>query len=64
MNTLKKIWMNFKNSSLLYQTITRLLVNVMGEFIANITLFSVPIIETKILKLGFTIWIAKLKEKR
>ena len=32
MNTLKKIWMNFKHSSLLYQTITK---NVLGYFQVN-----------------------------
>ena len=32
MNTLKKIWMNFTHSSLLYQTITK---NVLGYFQVN-----------------------------
>ena len=32
MNTMKKIWMNFTHSSLLYQTITK---NVLGYFQVN-----------------------------
>ena len=41
MNTLKKIWMNFTHSSLLYQTVTK---NVLGYFQVNS-----EILETQIL---------------
>ena len=44
MNTLKKSWMNFANSSLLYQTITK---NELGYFQVNS-----EILETRILSLS------------